>query len=221
MHYKLKYIPPIDRPREKLGIRGPSSLSDRELIAIIVGNGTKKKDALQVAGELARRMQHDFDILKNRDLLQKIEGIGPVKAAQINAAFELSKRHLITEKKTISSPQEALPLVDEFRYKKREYFISITVNGGFGVIKKRVISIGTINQSLIHPREVFAGAVTDRAYGVFLVHNHPSGDDRPSREDVAVTKRLVRAGEILGIEIIDHLVLGKTGYFSFKEDGLL
>jgi DNA repair protein RadC len=221
MKKKLKQMPAIDRPREKLGKNGPSCLSDRELIAIIVGSGTKKRDVLQVAETLAQRIRHDFEILKNRELLQGIEGIGPVKAAQMNAAFELSRRYLASEKRTISSPREALPLVEELRCKKQERMVSITVDGGLGVIRKRLISLGTINQSLIHPREVFADAVADRAYGVFLVHNHPSGDSRPSREDVAVTKRLLRAGEILGIELIDHLILGKTGYFSFKEDGLL
>jgi DNA repair protein RadC len=147
--------------------------------------------------------------------------MGPVKTAQIMAAFELAQRYLVREKKIINSPQELLPFVEEFRTKKQEYFITVTIDGGSCIIKKRVVFIGTLNQSLIHPREIFADAIADRANGIFLIHNHPSGSNEPSKEDISVTRRLIEVGDIVGIQVIDHLIISGNGYFSFKENSLL
>jgi DNA repair protein RadC len=218
---KLIKIPVCDRPREKLFKRGASCLSDQELISILVGSGIRGKDVFKVAGEIADKIHNDFNIIKRIDKLQRIHGVGPVKAAQIIAAFELARRYFVKDKRVIAAPHDLMPFVEEFCNKKQEYFITVTIDGGSCFIKKRVVFIGTLNQSLIHPREVFADAIADRAKGIFLVHNHPSGNCKPSVEDVSVTQRLVEAGDIIGIEVMDHIILGKTEYFSFKENDLL
>jgi len=218
---KLKNIPAYDRPREKLLKRGASCLSDQELLSILVGNGVKGKDVFKVAGEIAVKISGDFNAVKRIDELQSIQGVGPVKAAQIAAAFELVQRYLVRDKRTITSPHDLMPFVEELCSKKQEYFVTVTIDGASCLIKKRVVFIGTLNQSLIHPREVFVDAIADRAKGVFLVHNHPSGNCKPSVEDISVTQRLVEVGDIIGIEVMDHIILGKTEYFSFIENKII
>jgi DNA repair protein RadC len=218
---KIQNMPLFERPREKLKKMGPRYLSERELIAVLLGSGTRKKDVFRLAAELACKIHDDVECVKRTDELQQIRGIGPVKAAQITAAFELSQRYLAMERRPITCPENLLPLVEDLAWKKQEFFITVSVDGASCLIKKRVVFIGTLNQSLVHPREVFAYAITDRAKGIFLIHNHPSGNCKPSAEDLEVTKRLVEAGEIIGIEVIDHLILGKTEYFSFTENKLL
>ncbi|MBN1797695.1 MAG: DNA repair protein RadC [Spirochaetales bacterium] len=217
----MKKIPVYDRPREKLIQRGASCLSDQELISVLLGNGIKGKDVCAVAEEIALKMRNDFDTINRMDELQTIQGVGPVKAAQLTAVFELARRYLVKDKHAISSPHDLMPFVAELCSKKQEHFLTVTIDGGSRLIKKRVVFIGTLNQSLIHPREVFVDAITDRAKGVFLVHNHPSGNCKPSVEDVCVTRRLVEAGEIIGIEVMDHIILGKTEYFSFMENAII
>ncbi len=218
---KLKNIPAYDRPREKLLKRGAPCLSDQELLSILVGNGVKGKDVFKVAGEIAVKISGDFNAVKRIDELQSIQGVGPVKAAQIAAAFELVQRYLVRDKRTITSPHDLMPFVEELCSKKQEYFVTVTIDGASCLIKKRVVFIGTLNQSLIHPREVFVDAIADRAKGVFLVHNHPSGNCKPSVEDISVTQRLVEVGDIIGIEVMDHIILGKTEYFSFIENKII
>ncbi len=214
-------MPIFERPREKLKKMGPRYLSERELIAVLLGSGTRAKDVLRLASEIELKIQDDLGCVKRTNELQQIRGIGPVKAAQITAAFELSQRYLVRERRPITGPEKLLPFVEELAEKKQEYFVTVSVDGASCLIKKRVVFIGTLNQSLVHPREVFANAIADRAKGIFLIHNHPSGNCKPSAEDLAVTERLVEAGEIIGIEVIDHLILGKTEYFSFTENKLL
>jgi DNA repair protein RadC len=217
----IKRIRPGDRPREKLKEMGPAFLSNKELIAVLLGSGVRGKDVFRVAEDIEHKIRGDIGNAKKIRELQQIHGIGPAKAAQISAAFELSQRYLVREKKSIIRPEDILPFVEELCTKKQEYFVTVTVDGASCVIKKRVVFIGTLNQTLVHPREVFADVITDRAKGVFLIHNHPSGNCRPSAEDIDVTGRLVRVGEIIGIEIIDHLIVGKNEYFSFIENKLL
>jgi DNA repair protein RadC len=218
---EFKNIPLNDRPREKLFNMGVSFLSDQELIAVIIGTGIKGRDVFKVSGEIASRIKNSEGSLNKTNLLRGIKGLGPSKTAQITAAFELVWRHLCKEKRTINSPEDLLPLVEELGFKKQEHFVVVTIDGGSRLIGKRVVFIGTLNQNIVHPREIFADAIADRARGLFLVHNHPSGNIEPSREDISVTGRLAEVGGIIGIEVIDHLIIAKRDYFSFKENALL
>lgn len=217
---KIKELPDFDRPREKLAKKGPRALSDVELLAIIIGRGVSGRDVLQIATEVSKTLKKDFTQL-TYDNLQKMEGVGSAKACQIVAGFELARRYLIKEENKITSPTDVLPLVSDIINKKQEYFICISLNGAGEVVGNRIITVGLVNHSLVHPREVFADAITDRAASVIFVHNHPSGTLEPSKQDILMTKQLVEAGAILGIKVLDHLIVSKKGHLSMKEKGLL
>lgn len=217
---RIKELPDFDRPREKLAKKGPRALSDVELLAIIIGRGISGRDVLQIATEISKTLKRDFTQL-NYENLQKMEGVGSAKACQIVAGFELARRYLIKDESKITSSTDVLPLVSDIINKKQEYFICISLNGAGEVVGNRIITVGLVNHSLVHPREVFADAITDRAASVILVHNHPSGTLEPSKQDILMTKQLVEAGAILGIKVLDHLIVSKKGHLSMKEKGLL
>lgn len=217
---KIKELPDFDRPREKLEKLGPKPLSNIELIAVILGKGTRVKDVYQLSKEVLECVENNFENL-NFATLMKIDGLGKTHACQILAAFELSRRYLFQDGIKIQNASDVYKLVSDLKEKKQEYFLTLTLDGASRLIQKRVVFIGTLNQSLVHPREVFADAILDRAAGVICVHNHPSGNLQPSREDIAVTKKLVEAGKIIGIRIMDHIIIGKASYFSFQAEGLL
>jgi DNA repair protein RadC len=165
-------------------------------------------------------MENSFDDL-SLSRLTEVHGIGDAKASQILSAIELSKRYLIKRNKKVTSADHVHEELKEYSNKKQEYFIAITLDGASHIIEKRIISIGTLNQSLVHPREVFADAVSDRAAGIIIAHNHPSGQLEASHEDKMVTRRLKEAGKLMGIELLDHLIVTKSGYLSFREEGML
>ena len=213
-------IPEFDRPREKMMAKGPESLSTLELMAVLVGSGNKSIDVYTTARDLAQLVEKEFDGL-SLEKLQKINGIGEVKACQIIAAIEFSRRFLLYDGIPIKNDTDILPLVEELRDKKQEYFLTFTLDGGHHLIEKRTVFIGTLNQSLIHPREIFADAITDRAAAVIFVHNHTAADVYPSKEDILVTKRLLEVAELMGIEVLDHIIVNKTDSFSFKNKGML
>ena len=190
------------------------------MIAAILGRGTAKRDVLAISTDVSRVIPRDPELL-DLDNLIAIEGVGPAKAAQIAACFELARRHLVRESTKITSPQDILPLVAHLEGKKQEHFCCLTLNGAGEVIENRVITVGLLNHSLVHPREVFADAITDRAASVILVHNHPSGTLEPSSQDINITRQLVEAGSILGIRVLDHLIITKKGSVSMRERGLL
>ncbi len=217
---KIKELPEFDRPREKLEKLGPRALSNIELIAVLLGKGTRVKDVYQLSKEIIACVENDFEKL-NFTTLMKIDGLGKTRACQILAAIEFSQRYLLQDDVKIQSASDVYKLVNDLKEKKQEYFVTLTLDGAARLIQKRVVFIGTLNQSLVHPREVFADAILDRAAGIICVHNHPSGNIQPSREDIAVTKKLVEAGKIIGIRIMDHVIIGKTTYFSFQAGGLL
>jgi len=217
---RIKELPDFDRPREKLVRKGPEALSDIELIAIIIGKGVPGKDAFQIAKEISKILKSDLAQLNHENLLN-IEGVGSAKACQLMASFELARRYLIKEDVKITSPTDVLPLVSNIADKKQEYFICVSLNGAGEVVGNRIITVGLVDHSLVHPREVFADAITDRAASVILVHNHPSGNLEPSKQDILMTKQLVEAGSVLGIKVLDHLIVSKKGYLSMKEKGLL
>lgn len=221
---KIREMPSFDRPREKLAKKGPLALSDVELISIIIGKGIASRDVFQIATDISKRIKSDFTQLNHLDFykdLRKIDGVGSAKASQIVAGFELARRYLIKEETKVASPPDVLPLVSDIVNKKQEYFVCISLNGAGEVVGNRVVTVGLLNHSLVHPREVFADVITDRAASVILVHNHPSGSLEPSKEDMAITRQLVEAGSILGIKVLDHLIVSKKGHLSMKEKGLL
>lgn len=197
----------MDRPREKLAKKGPSALSDFELIKAIVGSGGKTADVNQISKDIQKLLKSGVDNL-NYDNLSQIKGLGSAKISEILAAVELISRFdKDTNKPVISSAEDVADLVSEIRDKKQEYFVCLTLDGAYRLISKRVITVGTLTSSLVHPREVFADAITDRAAGIIVVHNHPSGILKPSTQDLIITKRLREVGRLIGIELIDHIVV--------------
>ena len=217
---KLNELYAGDRPREKLLKKGPASLRDYELMAVMLGSGVPGKDVLKLSKEIVSRFESAFDTL-DLNALVSIHGMGEAKAAQILASVELCRRHLLHRNVKIASAADVSDLLREYAAKKQEYFIVLTLDGASHLIEQRVVSIGTLNQSLVHPREVFADAVTDRAAGVIVAHNHPGGQLSPSREDIGVTQRLKEAGKLLGIELLDHVILTRDGFLSLREEGMV
>ena len=204
------------RPREKLQARGAAALSDYELLMAMIGSGNAQADVTKIAREVRKILSEKGSDLAYEDLL-KIKGLGAAKATQIMAGFELWRRQFeVSERPIIDSAEKAVELLSDIRSKKQEYFVCLTLDGANRLIAKRVISIGTLTASLVHPREVFAEAVTDRAASIIVAHNHPSGNLEPSIADKEVTERLRQAGEILGIEVLDHLILGEGGFSSVE-----
>jgi len=209
-----------DRPRERLIKKGPQALKDFELMAVLLGSGVQGKDVLKLSREIIALFEKEFDSL-TLEALSKIHGLGPAKAAQILAAVELSRRYLIKQNLQVTSAADVYEELATYRHKRQEYFLTLTLDGASHLIATRVISIGTLNQSLVHPREVFADAISDRAAGIIIAHNHPSGQCFPSHSDKVVTSRLKEVGKIMGIELLDHLIITKDAYFSFQEEGAL
>ncbi len=218
---RIKEIPKLDRPREKLIARGAGALSDTELLAVIIGRGIPGRDVLQVAAAVEKVIgKTPLDRVSLGDLLQ-IKGMGKAKAAQILAAFELSRRYLTKNSVRITEAKDVLPFVHAIREKRQEYFVCLSLSGAHEVIQNRVVTVGLLDSNQVHPREVFADPLTDRAAAVIFAHNHPSGNLTPSPEDIALTRRLVDAGRLLGINVLDHLIVTKRGYISLKQQGYL
>ncbi|HIP18247.1 MAG TPA: JAB domain-containing protein [Sulfurovum sp.] len=209
-----------DKPREKLLNKGVQALKNDELLAILLGSGVQGKDVRKLAKEIIALMDTDFDKL-SLETLCAIHGLGIAKASQILASLELSKRYLIRSNKRITSAGEVYEELKEFSIKKQEHFLSITLDGASHIINTRTVFIGTLNQSMVHPREVFTDAIADRAAGIIIAHNHPSGTLEASRADVQITQRLKEVSKLVGIELLDHVILAKDGFYSFSDEGLL
>jgi DNA repair protein RadC len=220
MSKRMADIPKSDRPREKLLQKGAVALSDLELAAVLLGSGTKTHDVLAVAGRILKTIDQTGVNTGVGDLMD-IEGVGPAKAALIAAALEFSRRRIRPEGFKIAFPPDVLPLVKHYADRKQEHFLCISLNGAKEVIAVRTVSVGLVDKSPVHPREVFADAVTDRASAVIVAHNHPGGTLEPSKADMEVTKRLKSAGEILGISLLDHIIFNHKGYYSFLEKGAM
>ncbi|MEX2014829.1 MAG: DNA repair protein RadC [Candidatus Saccharimonadales bacterium] len=218
---RIKDTDKKDRPREKLKAKGAVALSDFELLQALIGSGNKQTDVSTIARATQKLLQkHGADITYEQ--LEQITGLGSAKITEILAAFELSKRYLTeSEQPVLDSAEKVVKELKDIRDKKQEYFICLTLDGANRLIAKRTISIGTLTASLVHPREVFADAITDRAASIIVAHNHPSGTLRPSKEDTNITERLKEAGEIIGIGLLDHVIITKNDYISYAEKGLL
>ncbi|HXD30957.1 MAG TPA: DNA repair protein RadC [Pyrinomonadaceae bacterium] len=220
MGKSIDQIPKQDRPREKLLAKGAAALSDQELIAVLLGKGTSTMDVMTLAGKLQRAID-EKGLGINVEDLKEFNGVGDAKGALVVAAIEFARRRIKPEGFKVSRPADVLPLIRHYGDRKQEHFLCATINGGNEVLNIHVISIGLVDRSPVHPREVFAYAVADRASGVIVAHNHPSGPLEPSSYDRDTTAQLKRAGEILGIELLDHVVFNRSSYFSFLESGLL
>jgi DNA repair protein RadC len=219
-------LPKPERPRERLQKFGAEALSAQELLALVIGRGIPKKSVMNIAQELLVKFGNIKAISHATiEELSQIKGIGLAKAAQIKACFELGRREeLEPEWKNfdIKDPETVVKAVRaSIKDKAKEHFKLILLNHRNKIIGLSTISIGTLNASLVHPREVFKDAIKHSAASIVLAHNHPSGDPDPSEDDLTITKRLVEAGRILGIEVVDHIVIVKNGFFSFKEKGLI
>ena len=210
----------IDKPREKLIKKGANALKDYELLAVLLGSGVQGKDVITLSLEIIKLFEKDFENLTLEKLLN-IHGLGLAKASQILSSIELSRRYLIKQNKKISSAKDVYDELKEYHNKKQEYFLCLYLDGANHLIQTKVITIGILNQSLVHPREVFSYAIEKRCASIIVAHNHPSGVLEASNEDINVTKRLKESSKILGIELLDHLIITNDGYFSFKEEGIL
>ena len=217
--YKLSSVQPL--PREKLLEGNIYSLSDTELLALLLGSGTKNYSIFSIAKQLLQKLDsyHASDISIKH--LLRINGLGQAKAMSILAALEIGRRRFIPRKWRVKCPLEILPLLSHYSDRDQEHFIVITLNGANEVLSKQVVSVGLLNKTLVHPREVFTFAVKDHAVSVILAHNHPSGNVEPSPEDIEVTQNLVKAGKILNISVLDHIIFYTTNYYSFFGEGKL
>lgn len=217
---EVRELPPALRPREMLQKHGPEVLSDTELLAVLLGSGTQGMGVGALAEEVLKELESS-GFRADLDSLQEIRGLGGVKAGQLAAALEFARRALYPDFRKITSSSDIYPLVAHYADRRQEYFLCLSLNGAHEVRSIRIVSIGLVNRTVVHPREVFAGPLEDRAAAVICAHNHPSGNLNPSGEDREVTTRLKKAGEILGIPLLDHIVFGRTGYYSFLDSGQL
>jgi len=218
---KMKDIPTLDRPREKIARKGAVALTDAELVEAILGRGTRQRDVREIARDICGMLKGQVPI--RYEEICAIEGIGPTRASQILACFEIGRRYYSQDRETarVTRPEDIIPLVAHLRDKRQEHFCCITLNGAGEVLGNRIITIGLLNHSLVHPREVFADAILDRAASIICVHTHPSGSLEPSSQDIAITGQLKEAGALVGIQLIDHLIVTKSGHLSMRERGLV
>lgn len=225
--FRIKDLSPDDRPREKLILKGSQSLSDAELIAILLRTGTKGKTVLEVAQNLIKDQGNLAQLAsKSVENFTQNLGIGKDKAATLAAAFELSRRISVDQRwfsnQKITSPGDVAKIFGPIlRDEMQEKFIVICLNSANKIIKYKDIFTGTLNSSIIHPREIFKFALDNNSANIILLHNHPSGNLEPSSEDVSITKRLVDSGTILGIKVFDHIIIAGNGYFSFVEQKII
>ena len=217
---KIQELPVCDRPRERLIAFGAGALSDVELLSVMLGRGCRGKDVQALAIDVLHVIDNSVEDCCFKEL-SKIGGIGAAKATQIVAGIEFSRRRIRPEGLKIKTPADILPILSRYVDKKQEHFIVVSVNGAHEVIATRCVSVGLLDSTLIHPREVFADAIVDRAGAVILAHNHPSGSLEVSEQDLTTTRKLIEAGKIIGIKILDHIVLSKRGYVSLMEEGLV
>jgi DNA repair protein RadC len=225
-HLTIKSLPEEVRPRERMREAGPGALSSAELLAIILGSGWREESALDLAHHLLQIPRGlRFLAEASYDDLCGVKGIGPAKAAQIKAAVELGKRLSCLGqglRPTIRSPQDVCSFVmEEMCYLDREHFRVVILNTKNQVLAVETVSVGSLNSSLVHPREVFKPAVLKSAAAVILLHNHPSGDATPSGEDLEITRRLAEAGKLIGIEVLDHIIIGDHVFTSLKERAVI
>ena len=225
-HTKIKEWPEEERPREKLLKHGPRILSDAELLALLIESGTGGVTAVDIAKRLLVENKNLTELAgKSLAELLRMKGIGPARGAKIISAFEIGRRACAqTERKRIkiNSPEDVVQFIlPDFRDLKREIFKSLMLDSGNKIIREVTISEGTLNASIVHPREVFKAAIDHLAAGIVILHNHPSGERMPSKEDHRITFQLIEAGQIVGIPVLDHIIIAGDTFFSFAKEGLM
>lgn len=224
---KIKSLPREERPVEKSICKGASALSNSELLAILLGSGTRDKSAIRLAEDIISKDKAGISYLAESSVqeLMSIRGIGQSKAARIMAAVELGKRISTTPRVkrmgVESSDDIARMFIEDMRYEKREVFKALLLNPRGEIISIETVSVGELTSTLVHPREVFSQAVKKSAAGIVFVHNHPSGNPEPSQEDIDTTQRLMACGKLLGIVVIDHIIIGDGRYCSMQSLDLL
>lgn len=225
--YTIKDLPEDERPREKLYKYGPKALSNTELLAIIIRTGHKENTAIEISQKLLAGKKEGISFLSDTTLqeITKIKGIGTCKAAQILAAVELGKRVMAgthKDKSKVTTPSDIADiLMLDMAHLKKEHFKIVMLDTKNQIIGIENISVGSLNSSIVHPREVYKEAIARSSASIILVHNHPSGDPTPSKEDIAITRRLFEGGEILGIKVLDHIIIGNNKYLSLKEKDII
>jgi len=222
----MKMLAPHDRPREKLERIGPGALGDNELLAIVLGHGVPNRGALDLANAVLAATGGLSGLVRaTADELRRVPGIGAARAAQIIAALEAGRRTLLRGRREriqiVTANDAARVLVPQFGAKPVEHFGVLLLDTRHQVLRTSLVSIGTLDASIVHPREVFREATIAGAFAIILFHNHPSGDPHPSGEDIALTRRMIAAGDLMGITVIDHLIVSEGGYYSLKERGAL
>ena len=219
----VKSLPPQERPRERLARFGADSLSTVELLAILLGSGTHESPVLELAAQLLSHFQ-SLQALSQASLqeLQEVKGIGLAKAIQLQAIFALARRQEEVSHRLLDAPEKVYASIRaELEWQKIEVLLVLLRDVRRRLIHREILSKGTLNELLLHPREVFHTAIKHRAYSVIIAHNHPSGDPTPSLRDQEMTQILMAAGRVMGIPLADHLIIGKNGYFSFAKEGSL
>ncbi len=220
----IKDVPEEDRPRERLLRYGSTHLSNQELLAILLGTGSRNESVMDLSNRVLMHFE-GIHLLQNAAVqeLTAIKGIGPAKAVYILAAIELGKRissYRSNERFVVRSPEDGAEYVmEEMRILHQEHFVALYLNSKNEVIHQQTLFIGSLNSSIVHPREVFREAVRRSAASIICIHNHPSGDPTPSQEDIHVTRRLVESGKMIGIDILDHIIIGDRKFISLKEKG--
>lgn len=213
----MNYKPNI---RELVLEKGLSYASDQELVMLLLGSGIR---GIPV-DELSSKIVSAMNTTENGKLvprLMKIKGVGKSKALAIAASLELGRRKTRHLKAAIKSPSDVVPFIQQYSIEPKEYFLSITLNGAHEIIKIHVASVGTLDKTLIHPREIFSGAIVENASAIIVCHNHPSENPEPSDDDIDSTKSLIEGSKLLGITLLDHIIVGGDSYFSFRENNLL
>jgi len=221
---KIKDLPKIERPREKLIAKGPQNLKDEELLAILLRTGIEGKNVLEIARQILRKYSKKRILKMKYEDLIKIKGINSAKACTILASIELIKRALEVGEETlpkIESIKDVIAQMSYLRDKTREHLAALYLNARNELVFKKHIFVGTLDANIAHPREIFEHALANHAASVILVHNHPSGDPQPSKADLEITKRILEAGKILGVDVLDHIIITKTKAFSFKQKKLI
>jgi len=206
------------QPREKLESMGARALTDEELLAVMLGSGTKGSPVGLLASRVLPHLERagtDVDVTA----LQDVPGIGPSKALLLAASIEFSRRRIRPDGIRIGSAKDVLPLLQHLVDRPQEHVVTVSLSGAHEVIQTRTVSIGLLTSCPIHPREVFVGPISDHAYSIILAHNHPSGDPTPSHEDRQVTQQLAAAAKTLGMKLLDHIIFARRGYYSFQEHG--
>ena len=219
---RIKDLPKVYRPREKLEKYGPERLSDSELLAILLRTGSEGVNVVELSSKILKKFSGIGLAKASVKELKSTFGLGAAKACEIVASFELGRRLLQNKQSVLLlSPQDVWEQLKDIRDNKKEHFVIFFLDARNQEIKREIISVGSLNANLVHPREVFEPAVRHLAAQVIIVHNHPAGDPSPSQEDSEITKQLVDAGKLLGIEVKDHVIVSKNNFFSFKEHKLI